>query len=153
MNWKSHLGVLLFILAILWLICLKVFPPSTQPRKVTRVADAGDQYLQAWYAQFNDQLFYNQLPTNTVVRWTDLSEFDYLGETYYSSPTHDQFVIEVDPIYNNAPDTAKETLIHEMCHIEVDYVEGDDINSFNHGFKWEGCMERIAAHGGFKGIW
>jgi hypothetical protein len=144
------LAFLLYVGMILMLESL-TNPHISGPRKIfVAHNEFTDANLRQWYAGFNESKFYGELPDNTEVVWADLREFEAMGMTVPEGPG---FKIELDPHYIQAPTTAQETLIHEMCHVEDSYVEHDDEDSFTHGPKWEACMIRVAVHGGFRGIW
>lgn len=116
-----------------------------------------DRVLQQWYASYNEIIFGSELPSNTKVTWMDLSAVSVLDNPSHpmGMTIHDlggkNFKIEIDKDYNPAEVTENETLIHEMCHVEVEFVEKDELE--NHGAKWQACMLRVAEHGGFADVW
>ena len=53
--------------------------------------------------------------------------------------------------YSPSPKQERETLLHEMCHMDV-IVTGQE--SFeDHGPAWQHCMHDVSKQGGFESIW
>lgn len=141
---KSALIVLAIVIYITCLVGLMLHRSSNRKKDIGQ----DDRTLRQWYISYNDTLFQNELPADVDVEWADLSAYRAMGMTFNDGK---HYKIDIDDKYNPAETTRNETLIHEMCHIEVSYVEGDEID--DHGPKWQGCMLRIAEHHGFDQIW
>lgn len=105
--------------------------------------------LTAWYAAYNDRWFQNQLPKNTQVVWADLSDFGAMGATVWVG---DHFVIALDPFYNVADVTTKETLLHESCHVYVESTQ-DVPPGEEHGPAFQTCMLNLATEGALAHLW
>lgn len=108
-----------------------------------------EQQLTAWYDGFNDKYFQNQLPSNTVVIWSDLKAWDALGITSWSGQN---YKIELDPDFNRTQVTTKATELHEMCHVKVMMTEDVPLGE-EHGLAFQTCMMTLAREGAFERIW
>jgi len=87
--------------------------------------------LHAWYQQENLTAFGGSL-RDTTVEWGDLREDDAEGETYQLAD--DSFVIVLDRKQNMSESEARDTLIHEACHVATWGEEPV------HGPRWTACM-------------
>jgi hypothetical protein len=101
---------------------------------------------QVWYAEFNEEFFWNSLPKNTKVELvTDLGE--NLGTTRCLD-FHYQCIIQIEERGNPEEVEQKITELHEMCHVATWHQQDDP-----HGSKWKACMHRIADRGAFDNLW
>lgn len=107
-----------------------------------------DLNLQSYYAGYNETLFMDQLPKNTVVRWGDLTGMPGNGDMGDTFELGGASLIVVDRTTNPTSRGALMTLIHEMCHVKTNGKEFDV-----HGPKFQGCMLDVAEQGGFRGLW
>jgi hypothetical protein len=112
-----------------------------------------DGVLQSDYAIFNSTWFENKLPGNVEVRYEATPNPNAMGLTDYEGygTGTGHFVIWVDPKYHAHNVTAaRETLMHEMCHIST--WEQDPPDNV-HGEHWTACMVKLANDGAFKDVW
>jgi|ERR1051326_7635737 predicted SprT family Zn-dependent metalloprotease len=110
------------------------------------VAAPEPQQLRKWYTQINEQYFLNALPKDTVIAYGDP------GETAMAVTFKDQqgrFHIVMGKEFYGAGVVAKETLLHESCHISVWNVH-DSLDG--HGLAWHQCMERLYREGAFEDV-
>lgn len=138
---------IIVILAFLALIILhgRVVKQHAYPRRKDIVYEQlTDKQLKRWYSFYNRTLFDSNLPGDTRVTFSDLTE--ELGDT--STDADAVRHIRIDRQTNPVPRQAQLTLIHEQCHIKT---EGQELDP--HGPKFEACMLSVATLGGFKGLW
>lgn len=115
--------------------------------------DAGspDVMMQAQLNQefqhLNDGYFDGALP-RTAVRFEPTPDKNCIGETLYNAEGK-RFEIYVNPKFNNDISIAKETVIHETCHV----AEWGHDDEGDHGPSWQTCMKNLANEGAFEGIW
>lgn len=102
--------------------------------------------LGAWYQGYNYKYFQDELPAAIITR--NLHDDRFMALTEY----HDNYYhIEFNPKYNLSPRQERETLLHEMCHIEV--LASNDTEFDDHGIKWQTCMKDLAKKGAFDDLW
>lgn len=104
------------------------------------------QQLRKWYAEINEQYFLNALPKDTVIAYGDP------GGTAMAITFKDQagkFHIVLGKEFFAAGVVAKETLVHEACHVASWNVH-DSLDG--HGLEWHRCMERLYREGAFEDI-
>lgn len=151
------------VLTIIYLAILFLFPlPVHKPNKETKCCSSAicaaehhhekravytDAYLQAWYANFNELYFFDQLPKVVEVSWGDLTAQGDMGLTQRRSDG--SFLITIDRKTNSTESTAKMTLAHETCHVAV--PTGTELD--DHGPRFQKCMVNLATHGAFADIW
>jgi hypothetical protein len=105
-----------------------------------------------WYAGTNETYFNNELPKDTKIIIEDIPE-DKDGFTIADTTPlgNGQYLIRIDPRFNNAGNTDRLAIEHEMCHIYLDQKSGD--GDRNHGSRFQTCMQRWAQAGTFKELW
>lgn len=119
-------------------------PPRTEVAH-PRVAPTPytDKELAGWYATYNSRYFSGHLPKDTKVRWAFL-EGRY-GET--ANPQDNFFVIRLDIPKNREAIMAKQTLLHEMCHVATYGKELDF-----HGPLWQAEIHRLMMEGAWDDL-
>jgi len=93
------------------------------------------QLLKSKYRKLNRQFFANSLPP-VRIEWADLTEYNYLGETYREDDG--TFVVLVDRRTNLRDEDLQDTVFHEMCHVATWRHENDP-----HGSAFRACMSAI----------
>jgi predicted SprT family Zn-dependent metalloprotease len=93
------------------------------------------QLLKSKYRELNRKFFDNSLPP-VRIEWADLTEYNYLGETYRESDG--TFVVLVDRRTNRRDEVLQDTVFHEMCHVATWRQEEDP-----HGSAFRACMVGI----------
>lgn len=141
-------GKYILIIIALWLAVWLIFslPPrrslSGQGGKKKTADSALCLNLKVWYDSYNETYFLNQLPKNTIVEYGDIG--NDLGITFKD---HGKFHIIISRYFNRAPNTAHETLLHEIAHVATWGQEFD-----SHGPKFRACLRRLYAEGAFEGL-
>jgi len=105
-----------------------------------------NEQLQLWYETLNEDYYLGQLPKETEVRWSDLTQRHYMGIT--ERRPDKTFTIFVDRTTNPTWSETELTVAHETCHIKT-----WDVDEPSHGPKFQTCMVNLAVHGAFEGIW
>jgi predicted SprT family Zn-dependent metalloprotease len=103
--------------------------------------------LNAWYEGYNHAYFNDTLPA-TVVISHNLHDDRFMALTEYANGFYH---IEFNPKYEPSPKQARETLLHEQCHLEQ-LVSGE-VEFEDHGPKWQACMHRLANQGALEDLW
>jgi hypothetical protein len=140
---KSEIAKLIF-----WLVAILTLEVSVGreiaagPPKPTDI----QTILTQDYSQYNERWFKNRLPTDTVIQYYSMPDFD-IGQT---NEDDGHYHIFVNSYYNRDKHSAEFTLFHEMCHVEVN-LAGEELET--HGSKWQGCMLRLANAGAFHDVW
>ena len=111
----------------------------------TLVGPETEQQMKRRYDSYNRHYFGDTLPHDTIIRYARLSD-DYIAVTRKLGP---KYIMTIDPEKDNCTAHLAQTLLHEMCHIKVDWTNEFD----QHGPKFQGCMLDLAEHGAFNGIW
>jgi len=97
-----------------------------------------------WYAGYNEQYFLNQLPANTEVHWADLTPLHNMG---YTIKHENRYEILIDRDTHPTGKQARQTLLHEQCHLATWDKSLED------GLEFQKCMVNLAVHGAFEGLW
>jgi hypothetical protein len=106
--------------------------------------------LQAYHESYNELYFAGQLPKNVSVEWGNL---EYLNDMGLTTQRRDgSFSIVIDRATNQTDKQALMTLLHEECHVELDYLERADGLDV-HGPAFQSCMLRLASKGAMKDLW
>jgi SprT-like family len=121
---------------------------SRSPRQFQSIAEE-QNFVNTWYASTNETYFNNELPKDTKIVIADIPE-DKDGFTIADTTPlgNGQYLIRIDPRFNNAGNTDGPAIDHEMCHIYLDQESGD--GDRNHGPRFQACMHRRAQAGTFK---
>lgn len=106
--------------------------------------------LQAYHENYNDLYFAGQLPKNVTIEWGNLGYLNDMGLT--TQRRDGSFLIVIDRGTNQTDKQALMTLLHEECHVELDYLERADSLDV-HGPAFQGCMLRLAQKGAMKDLW
>jgi len=93
------------------------------------------QFLKSKFRKLNHKFFDNSLPP-VRIEWADLTEYNYLGETYRDDDG--TFVVLVDRRTNLRDEDLQDTVFHEMCHVATWRHEDDP-----HGSAFRACMSAI----------
>jgi hypothetical protein len=110
----------------------------------TRVSDPD---LRRWYATYRRKYFSNRIPLPSEVEIFYDAIPTLHGEIDDEDMPHNgEFIIRIDKKWENHPDIAKLTLIHEMVHAYLWPYE-------NHGKPFQAEMLRLATLGAFKKLW
>ena len=104
------------------------------------------------FQHYNDGWFDGALPQNTKILYYDAGPDFAIGETDQSTYADGtvQYVISVNSYYDRSPREALFTEVHELCHEAID-MKGGEFEE--HGPRWQGCMQRLAAAGAFENLW
>lgn len=99
------------------------------------------------FSFFNERLFENRLPTDTVVFWHRAPRAaGYFGPHRFKNDSG-TFVSELslnpDLLGKRSAMDILSTLAHEMCHLERLLLDPQDWPGAYHCVKWVGMMERI----------
>jgi SprT-like family len=114
------------------------------PKHKTAGEPLSNKQLQSWYDGLNEEYFYNRLP-RAAVTWGDLT---LLGDMGITMREDKRFRIIIDRTTNPTRKTAEETVAHELCHVATWEIESTD-----HGQKFQTCMVNLADRGAFENIW
>jgi predicted SprT family Zn-dependent metalloprotease len=93
------------------------------------------RFLKSKYRKLNREFFENSLPPARI-EWANLTEYNYLGETYRED--NGTFVVLIDRRTNLRDEDLQDTVFHEMCHIATWRHEDDP-----HGYAFRACMSGI----------
>ena len=93
---------------------------------------------------FNEDYFFNRLPKNVEVHWSDLPTAE--GETI--KHLDGSWSIIIDRATNPTSGEVGMTIAHETCHVAT-WGQEESV----HGSKFQNCMVNLATHGAFEGIW
>jgi predicted SprT family Zn-dependent metalloprotease len=116
---------------------------------VKAVVPAQPDNLQQWYQYYNAALFNHELP--------DKIEIDHqLHDDSNMAITECGNVskicrIDMNPDFEHGYRIRRETLLHEMCHVDVFALNGAELEE--HGPRWQRCMHRVADENGFEDLW
>ena len=138
LRWKILLTILL---AVAYTMLQWYLAPKLKACETTPVMN--QEELQAWYQTYNRRYFADTLPTDVKFQWVDMHYKHRMGETECHLGS---CIIRLDPSYNEAFPVAKETLLHEMCHVK-NYDEFD-----THGRRWQSCMHTLWLDGAFEDL-
>jgi hypothetical protein len=151
---KTRTKILITILlALLYFALIQHFndngPIRVELPLVPAQKSIGGPYdLKAIYSEFNEQYFYNRLPKDVLI---DFSETEnYMATTIMMSD--ERFHIRFNPKYVNAERVVRETMLHEQCHIKTFKWELslEDIRTKQHGREWRACMLQLDTQGAFR---
>lgn len=106
--------------------------------------------LQKYFTDDNKEFFHGKLP-KTIVEWKNMRADSDIGQTHYDEGLK-VFVIDLDPSYNQANDTAKETILHESCHVKTSYLWNTDDPQDPHGPAFQSCLHTLYLQGAFDGL-
>ena len=84
---------------------------SSEGGVMTHLSDA---QLRRWYCKFNEDLWADQLPKDTVLVWQPVRG-DCMAETW--KLPDGRWQIAMSPSISGFKRVAKLTLLHEMCHV------------------------------------
>ena len=106
--------------------------------------------LKVWYDGYNETYFLGQLPKDTIIEYGDPNFGNEASDNMaITIKEGSKFRIILDRKANYTPVVARETILHESCHIEAwdarDSVDG-------HGMAWHRCMDRLYSQGAFDGL-
>lgn len=110
-------------------------------------------FVNSWYAATNATYFSDKLPKDTAIEIHAIppdSEAQYtIGQV--TPLGNGEYIIELDPRFNQSGNQEAMTIDHEMCHIYLDQQNGD--GDSNHGPRFQACMQRLAAQQAFNDLW
>lgn len=105
--------------------------------------------LQAAYQDFNQMYFRDRLPHDVVI---DFAESSAMASTVKMADG--RFHIAFNERYNQSIRQARETLLHEDCHIKtwrsLDEMTPEEILTNQHGRRWRSCMLQLDMQGAFR---
>ena len=121
--------------------------------------------LKRWFNEYNRRFFKHRLP-DTLVCWTDMKpvengitplgrclrpaivRYKVIGGKKWVRFKSDRPMIFISDVLwkRNWLSLARETLLHEMCHLALPA-------RLSHGLRFQKEMLRIAKAGAFKGLW
>ena len=130
---KSLLVSMMFILSLLFVKPIQ--------------SDAPD-WLEPWYLGYNVKYFNNELPTTKIFIDHELKDDATMAVTHFIGEI---IYIRFNRRYEPDGNQARETLLHEMCHIRLKV--DSDFELDNHGQKWQACMHKLANQGAFEDLW
>jgi len=104
------------------------------------------------YAEYNSRFFGDELPEeNVIILSTEEMKQSNLGETEASDGV---FWIRISPLRHFGDRQARETLLHEMCHISLTRKKKQkDWDFSDHGPTFQREMIRIAKLWAFENAW
>ena len=146
---KKALNFVVAALLIFIPISTKTMHPKCVKAPLEHTAGAAgiSPDLTAQYSTINFKYFQGTLPQISVVLSNQHSTD--MGVTL--PLPNKSFVIIIFSRWAVAPVTQTETLMHEMCHVDME-VKG--IHEFNvHGPHWQNCMLNLAKEGAFHDVW
>lgn len=109
-----------------------------------------ERKLQSLYKQYNRKYFDGKLPAEVPVKFIDMSETDMGGLcTTIASGGLVLHVIYLDSNFKDYDNILKFFLLHEMVHIKVPVIDGQD----PHNKEFDDEMIRLAFRGAFHTIW
>ena len=112
--------------------------------------------VQALYDSYNAAYFSDRLPPIEVVLTTPppIGNEELEGETIHAVGGH-WYKIYISPKYNITGDQQAETVLHEMCHVQM--WEDSEASGIpydgGHGKNWQNCMKGLAEEDAFRDIW
>jgi hypothetical protein len=111
------------------------------------------EFVNKWYAATNDTYFSNKLPKDTKIEIHEIPPDVHADFTIAQTTPlgNGQYIIEIDPRFNNSGDAEGLSLDHEICHIYLLQQNGDGDGA--HGVRFQNCMKRLAAEGAFQEVW
>lgn len=119
----------------------------TKPPQHRDALEGNSPELTQLYAQYDFSYFDAQLPLVTV-QVTGAKE-DWMGQTTQCGPRC--FTVVVSDPWTPAPSEKYATLLHEMCHVYVDFNGLQELDA--HGPHFQECMHNLAKQNAFVGIW
>ena len=144
-------GKIILIILVVWFLFAVGFGFLAPPKFSSESGHGGKKKtadstlclnLKAWYDGYNEQYFLNQLPANAIVEYGDIG--NDLGITFKDGG---KFHIIISKYFNRAPNTAHETLLHEICHV---HTWGKEFDA--HGPKFQACIDNLYQAGAFNGL-
>lgn len=164
---RQKLGFWLFVFGTLWImltgallaaldadaatppccsskVCKQQHHNCIKPKHKTQTTPFPDEDWAKWQAGYNEEYFLGQLP-NVEVHWADLGALKDMGFTMQRGKGYE---ILIDRATHPTGRQARETLLHEDCHVATwDKAFDDD------SIEFQNCMVRLANQGAFKGVW
>jgi len=85
--------------------------------------------LKRWYRIINKRFFYDELPSNVVVRWAETGEEEDIASTDIASSTRNSYLILLNAEKITTRSIKLSTLLHEMIHVAT-FCEDDHDAAF-----------------------
>ena len=105
--------------------------------------------LELAYKDFNQMYFRDRLPKDVVI---DFAESNMMATT--AKMSDGRFHIAFNERYNQSIRQARETELHEMCHIAtwraLSEMTSEEILTNQHGRRWRSCMLQLDMQGAFR---
>jgi hypothetical protein len=100
--------------------------------------------LNVWYDEYNKEYFYNHLPHNVIIDYSQTGRYMALTTRMADGRFH----IAFNEKYTAAERVARLILLHEQCHIK--HWDAPDQEHDGHGREWRACMLELDAEGAFR---
>lgn len=110
-------------------------------------------FVNKWYAATNETYFDNKLPKDTKIEIHEIPPDVHADFTIAQTTPlgNGQYIIELDPRFNNSGDSEGLSIDHEVCHIFLLQQNGN--GDSNHGVRFQNCMKRLADEDAFHELW
>lgn len=98
--------------------------------------------LKAWYTLINKRFFYDELPSNVIVRWAEPGEEKDIASAGRAENKRYSFVIVLNAEKITTKSIKLSSLLHEMIHLATGYRD-------DHGPKFEAWRVKLGERGAF----
>ena len=115
------------------------------------LAPATPDWLDAWYRGYNVALFDSELPDNVIIDHNYYDDENMAITIAFNLNGIEHYRLAFNKRYEPSGKQGRETLIHEMCHVQMMVEKKKELDS--HGPLWQSCMHRVANKNGFESLW
>jgi SprT-like family len=140
-------------LCIISVVILAYFTGTRAPHLIAHQTAAmawQKDCLEKKYKQDNTKYFGNQLPPEIQIQ---IAEIEPENGEYFLGQTRrlwGSYIVTIDPRLNIAGQTAAATLLHEECHIWLQYQNGDPDRE--HGATFQACEQKLMDENAMKDL-